>query len=346
MHRRARFAAIALSATVALVAGCGGGSSGGGNTGTTGGTGTNNASQPPSAELQSALSNLSKASTLTATLKLGASAGQIKSFVSSQGSTISDSGANALASASISIEVQAPSGKTLADGSSGAAVNLGVSANNTGLLTFRDVNKVLYIQVDLKDLLNDLGRSSTYQEVEASQAQFPKFAQDLLAGKFVSLPVSTLQSITGSSSSGGSSSNAVISLLKSILTSDVTVTRTGQGDTDTLKLTGSTEKIATNLKNGLANAVPTFGSLLGGSVSAPPNKTTTLTATVNGGALSSLSLDLAQFAKKPSAASFPVNLTFAQSGPDISAPSGATPVDTAGLAQLLGAFSSGFGSAT
>ena len=67
MRRRARFAAIALSATVTLLAGCGGGSSGG-NTGTAGGTGTNNSSQTPAAELQSALTNLGNSSTLTATL--------------------------------------------------------------------------------------------------------------------------------------------------------------------------------------------------------------------------------------------------------------------------------------
>lgn len=345
MHRRVTFVAVALSATVALLAGCGGGSSGG-NSGSTGGTGTNNPSLSPSAELQSALTNLGKSSTLTATLKTTASADQIKSYVSSQGSTISDSGASSLAGATLSIEVKAPSGKTLADGSSGSALNIGVSANDKSLFMVRFVNKVLYLQVDLKDLLNDLGKASTYQQVEAGAATYPQFAQDLLNGKPVSLPLSTLQSIAGSSGgSGSTSSNAVISLLKTVLTTDTTVTRTGTGDTDTLKLTGNTAKIAADLQSGLAQAVPTFGSLLGGSAGNVPNKTIVMTATVNGGALSSLSVDLAQFSKKPSAASLPIELDFAESGPDISAPSGATPVDLASLAGLLSAFSSGVGSA-
>jgi hypothetical protein len=56
---------------------------------------------------------------------------------------------------------------------------------------------------------------------------------------------------------------------------------------------------------------------------------------VTDGALSQLSIDLGQFDPKRSV-HLPVVVDFTQSGSSISAPSGAVPVDTAQLAELLG----------
>jgi hypothetical protein len=268
--------------------------------------------------------------------------------VSSQGTSLPAAAADALSGASISIEAQAPSGKTLADGSSGSAANVSINVGGKSLIAFRDVNQVIYIQVDLKDLLNAIGKSSVFQEVQAASAQLPAFVQDLLAGKWVSLPLSTLKGLTGAagattpSTPSAAQQNAVIGVLKSILSKDVTVTRVSSGSTDTLKLTGNTKTIANDLVSGVSSAVPSLGAL-GSSAGNPPNKAVTLTATVSGGSLTSLSVDLAQFAKKATSASFPLELDFAQSGPSISAPSGATPVDTSTLTSLLGAFGGGLG---
>jgi hypothetical protein len=349
MQRRTTFAAVALSATVTVLAGCGGSSSGTGssnNTGTSSTGGSNSSSSTPTAELTNAVDKLSSGSTLTATLKLGASESQLKSFVSSQGASIPPAAASALAGASISIEAQAPSGKTLADGSSGSAANVSIDVGGKSLISFRDVSQVIYIQVDVKDLLNTIGKSSTFQEIQGASAQLPAFVQDLLAGKWVSLPLSTLKGLTGAagastpSSPSASQQNAVVGVLKSILSKDVTVTRTSSGSTDDLTLTGNTKTIANDLVSGVSSAVPSLGAL-SSSAGNPPNKTVTLHATVSGGVLTSLSVDLAQFAKKSTSASFPLELDFAQSGASISAPSGATPVDTSTLTQLLGAFGGG-----
>jgi hypothetical protein len=93
----------------------------------------------------------------------------------------------------------------------------------------------------------------------------------------------------------------------------------------------------------LSEAIPLLGSLGSETIGNPPNPSTTLTATVSGGALSSLTVDVAQFAKNKTSASLPIELAFSQSGASISAPSGATPVDTSSLTQLLGAFGGGLG---
>lgn len=355
MQRRTSLAMLALASSVALVAGCGGSSSGGSTGSTTvGGTGTNNSTQAPSAELTSAFSALGKASTLTTSLKLGATADVIKSLASSSGSTLTDDQANAIVGAQISVEVQAPSGKTLSDlsaGGTGGAVNFTVSDNGTNWLSVRSVNKILYLQVDLKDLLNAIGESSALSQVTSleSSPQFPAFAKALLDGKWVSLPESFASSLTGSSSSGSSASpqqaQAVINGLKQILTNDVTVTRTSSGSTDVLKLTANSKTVATDFINAVTSAVPTAAAALGSTdTSQIPSKDITLGATVTGGALSQLSIDLGQFAPaKDQPASLPVDLDFAQTGPAITAPSGAVAVNTTELTQLFSGFAGGLG---
>lgn len=357
MQRRTSLAMLALASSAALVAGCGSSSSGGstGST-TTGGTGTNNSTQAPSAELTSAFSALGKASTLTTSLKLGATADSIKKLANSSGSTLTDDQANAIVGAQISVEVQAPSGKTLSDlssGTGGGAVNFTVSDNGTNWVSLRSVNKTLYLQVDLKDLLNTIGESSALSTVQGleSNPQFPAFVKALIEGKWVSLPESAASSLTGASSGGSSASpqqaQAIVSGLKQILANDVTVTRTSTGSTDVLKLTANSKTVATDFLNTVTTAVPTAALALGQTdTSQIPSKDITLGATVTGGALSQLSIDLGQFApadQQP--ATLPVDLNFAQSGAAITAPSGAVAVDTTELAQLFSGFAGGLSGA-
>jgi hypothetical protein len=354
MQRRTSLAMLALASSVALVAGCGSSSSGGstGATTTTGGTGSNNSTQSPSAELTSAFSALGKASTLTSSFKLGATADNIKTLAGSQGATITDSQAAAIAGAQISVEVQAPSGKTLSDlssgGGTGAAVDFTVSDNGTNFLTLRSLNKTLYLQVDLKDLLSTIGESSALSTVQGLEAnpQFPAFVKALIDGKWVSLPTSAATGLAGGAT-GGSSANpqqeaAVVNGLKQILANDVTVTRTSTGSTDVLKLTANSKTVATDFISTITAAVPSAALALGSTdPSQIPSKDITLGATVTGGALTQLSIDIGQFAPANKPLTLPIQLNFSQSGSAITAPSGAVPVDTAQLSQLFGSFAGG-----
>lgn len=352
MHRRTSLTVLALVSSAALIAGCGSSSSGGTTT-TPGGTGANDSSQSPSAELTSAFSALSKSSTLTASIKLGANASQIKSFASSTGAHLSDTEANAIAGAQISIELQAPSGKTLSDlgssSGSGSSADFTISDNGTNLVSIRSVNKTLYLQVDLKDLLNTIGQSSTLSQLQTLEAnpQFPSFAKALLDGKWVSLPQSAASSLTGTTSSSSSPSpqqeQAILNGIKRILTNDVTVTRTATGATDVLKLTANSKTVLTDFLTTITTAVPSAALALGSTdTSQIPSKTITLGANVTGGALSQLSIDLGQFAPpKNQPVTLPIDINFAQSGAAITAPSGAVAVNTTQLSQLFGAFAGG-----
>jgi hypothetical protein len=352
MQRPMSLAMVAFIGSAALIAGCGSSSSSNGSGGNkTGGSGSNNSSQTPAAELTSAVSALGKASTLTTSIKLGANASQISQLAQSLHKTLTSAQANAIAGAQISVEVAAPSGKTLGaltgSDASGSAVDFTVSDNGTNFISLRSVSKTLYIQVDLKDLLTAIGETSAYQSLSAESAQLPSFIQALFQGKWVSLPESAAKSLTGSlGATGGASANPAqeqqfIAGLKTILTKDVTVTRTSSGGTDVLALSANSRTIATDLISTLSSAVPSAAGALGSAnASNVPSQNIALSAQVAGGALSQLSIDVGQFDKKQKI-SLPIDVNFTESGPSIGAPSGAVPVDTAQLGALFGGLTGG-----
>ncbi|HVY11434.1 MAG TPA: hypothetical protein VHB18_14935 [Mycobacteriales bacterium] len=349
MPRRTAIALAALTATAGLLAGCGGGSSSGGSTPAA----HNDSSSSPQAELTSAVTALGDAQTLTASLKLGASGSQLLSFIKSQDKNAHLTAAQAatLAGLQLSFEIAAPDGQTLSKlsglSNSGAA-NIAISDNGKSLLSIRFVKQVLYLQVALKDVLNDLGKASTYRQIESASGQLPPFVASLVEGKWVSLPLSTLKTLgsqLGASTpptADAGKSKEIIDALKSLLTKDVTVTRTTSGDTDQLTITANLKTLAGDVTSTFASEIPGAGAALGSAdLSKVPNKNVTLNATVTGGALSSLSFDLGQLSNTKG--SLPLQLTFVRSGGAISAPSGAVAVDLSSLGQLLGAFSQGFG---
>jgi hypothetical protein len=347
MPRRTAFAAVVLTATASLLAGCGGGSSGGGSTNT-----SNDSSLSPQAELTSAVQALGNASTLTASLKLGASGSQVLSFVTAQDKSAKLTSAEAaeIAGISLNFEVSAPSGQKLSQltglTSEGAA-NISVVEGAKSLITIRFINKTLYLQADLKDVLNALGQASTYRQMTAAAGQLPGFLGALVQGKWVSLPLSTLKQLTGSLGSVASAtpnsadSSRFLSAIEGLLTKDVTVTRTSSGSTDNLTLTANLRTLAGDVTSTFATLVPGAGAALGkADVSSAPNKNVTLDATVTNGTLSTISFDLGQIAKSGNG-TLPIELAFTPSGTAISAPSGATAVDLSTLGSLLGSLGGG-----
>jgi hypothetical protein len=349
MHSRRVLAVLALASSAALIVGCGSSSSGGGSSTAPGGS--NNSSQTPAAELHNALAALGKGSTLDASIKLGASASDIMALAQANNSSISSTEANAIAGAAISFEVVAPSGKTISDLSGADAnagnVNFSISDNGTNFFSVRALDQKVYIQVDLKDLFSAIGKSAEYQQFSGEAAALPPFLQALVAGKWISLPESSLKSLSSSVPGGTASTpnpaqqHQFLTALESILTQDVTVARTSTGSTDDLTLSGNTQTIAQGLISALTSAVPSVAGELGGAGTGNvPSKNVTIDAQVTGGALSQLSIDLGQFDTKKMV-SFPVDVDFARSGPAISAPSGAVAVDPSQLQSLLGQVAGG-----
>lgn len=351
MLRRPAFAVVVLTATASLLAGCGSSSSGGGSGSS---PSSNNSSLSPQAELTSAVQALADSATLTTSLKIGASGSSLLAFVKAQDPSAKLTAAQAaeIAGLSFNFEVAAPSGKTLATMSglsNEGAANISIAEGSKSLVSIRFVNKTLYLQADLKDVLNQLGQAATYRQMSAAAGQLPGFLGALVSGKWVSLPLATLKQLTGSlgaavpSSPDAAKSHQLITALEGLLTKDVTVTRTSSGDTDQLTLTANLRTLAGDFTSTFASIVPGAGSALGSAdVSKAPNKNITLTASVTNGALSALTLDLGQLAKSGKG-TLPIMLAFSQSGAAIGAPSGAVPVDLSSLGSLLGAFGGGSG---
>ncbi|HWC36667.1 MAG TPA: hypothetical protein VG650_17800 [Mycobacteriales bacterium] len=338
-----------MTAVTGLIAGCGSSSSGGKA------PASNISGASAASELSSAITALGQASTLTASLKLGTSGSQLLTFVHAQDkkANLTAQQASAIAGASISFEVAAPSGKTLSEMSgltnSGSA-NISVTDNGKTWFTIRVANQTLYLQADLKDLLNTIGQAEAYRQITSAGGALPSFMSALVQGKWISLPLATLKSLTGALGAGAPTAASTaqashfLDLLKTLLTKDVTVTKASAGGTDTLTLTTNLRTFARDFVTEFASAVPAAGSALkNANPSKAPNKNVSLVATVSGGALTGLTFDLAQFSKTGKGGSLPLQLTLARSGPAIGAPPGAVAVDLSQLGSLLGSFGGGSG---
>jgi hypothetical protein len=344
MGRRPSQAVVALASATALLAGCGAAT----NAQTVSPmSGTNNSSQQPAAELRHAVSALGNASTLTTTVKLGTTAKILGPILTSLGADLTPTQVAALAGAQISLEVAAPDGETindLAKKPASAAVDFTVSSNGTTYVELRHVNKTIYLQVDVKDLLTLVGDPGEYATLQAKAANLPAFVQALLNDKWISLPDATLSLLKSLGGGGlGSATTAtpnlarslnLIAALRTLLTHDVQVTRLSAGTTDRLQLTAHSRVLARELVLDLHAVFPRIGHRLhGGRLGRIPNVKVRLRANVVHGALSKLSINIGQYSKSHKI-HVPLEVLFARSGPEISAPSGAVPVDLSGLLGL------------
>jgi hypothetical protein len=314
--RRTAVAGVALGLTAGLLAGCGGGSSSGSPAGP--------------GQLSSAVDALGNASTLTATIHLGGSSAQAAAFIKKAKSGVSAAQAKQLAGATVSLELTAPSGKSIADTStSDLAERISGMVGGRSVLDARVVNGTLYAQAEFKGLLNAFGQASTYRQIEASFGQLPTAGQALFRGKWVSLAFGSL----GVGAGGSAKGSAVIDELKTVLTKDLTVKQSGSGS---YTLTGNAKTIATDLMSSVSTANPLVGMAAGQtSLSKLPNKMVTVTATTTGGKLSQVSMDLTQFASPGTSGPIPLDVDIATSGPAISAPTGATTFDLTAIGAVL-----------
>ncbi|MDQ1696688.1 MAG: hypothetical protein QOJ03_2041 [Frankiaceae bacterium] len=323
----ARLTSVAAVGAVLLV-GCGSGS--GGSTPST-----------PKGQLVAGVTALGDADVLTTTLKLDTTADALQALASSSGDTLSSDTAAAIVGAQLVIETQSGKDKAF----SVRAVDAGQT-----LFELRVVSSNLYLQGDLRAILKLAHRESALADVQAQVSQMPDFVRAFVAGDWVSLDGTALAGLAGSlGAPTGSASPAqgpkMIAELKRILSKDVTVRDAGkEGRGEHLVLTGNTRALAQDIAQSFVTSVPggaAFSDKL--KTSDVPSRPITVDAWVKDGALSQISVDLAQFADKadvPAGTTLPITLTFEQSGDDISAPGGATPVDLTQLGGLIGGLTS------
>lgn len=337
MPRRTALAAVALTAAAGLLTGCGGGSSAGGSTNT-----ADSSSQSGQAELVSSVQALTAASTLTGTMHLEGSGHDVLNFLQARDPNVhlTANEAAVISRLTASFEVAAPNGEKLSQLtgiSDGGSANIAVADGSKKLVTIRAVKGTLYLQADLKDVLNDLGRASTFRTLSASSSQLPSFLAALVKGEWVSLPIAEVKQLSHGSSTASAApgaSHTFLVAIEGLLTKDVTVVRTGSGSTDRLTLTANLRSLAGDVASTFATLVPGAASL---DVSHLPDKAVTLDATITHGSLSTLRFDLGQIVTTADV-TLPLDLSLTPTGGKIAAPAGATAADASTLASLLGAF--------
>ncbi|MDX6232496.1 MAG: hypothetical protein QOH68_1480 [Nocardioidaceae bacterium] len=319
-------ATLAVGATVA-VAGCGNGSSGGAED-TDGSKGA----------LVAGVSQLAAADVLTTTLQLDVTPDQLQQLAESSGDDLSTTAAEAISSGRLVIETTKDKTFSL------TAVDGGKK-----LLEIRVVDNDLYLKGDLQAGFELAGNPDGLDKVKAQAARLPDFVGAFINGDWVSLDAQALSGLAGSfgatatSSPSGDEGPQLLAQLRRTIESDITVKEVGTDSAgDHVQLSGDARALAADLQEAIQKTVPGGAALAGRlDASTTESRTITLDAWVNDGALSKLSMDLAQFDDNnelPEGTKLPIVLTFEQSGHTISAPAGATPVDLSQLGPLLSGF--------
>jgi len=340
-----RFSAIAALAVVGFVAGCGNGT-----------TATKTASQDPKAAFTSSVSAIGNTDALTVTLKLDTTPAALIALSKSdaKGKPLTQQQAADLAAAALVIEAKTSDGSKLSSAKSGSTsktqARFAFQDNGQTLAEIRTLDNALYAQADLKSILDLFGKGSQYADITARVASMPEFVKALVQGKWVSLDLNSLKSLASQFGAGASATpnsaqtQKLLNDLRTVLGRDVTVTRVGtDSQGDHLQVTTQSRTLIGDLFHTVTSDMPQAG--LATSVIKPtsvPDHSIVLDAWVTNGALSKLSLDLAQFAKPGDVQPgqhLNVVLLFDQSGDDISKPADATPVDMSQLMTLAGALS-------
>lgn len=326
MRRPRGFVGFAAAAAAALVLTACGGSGG--------------SDSSPKGELTAGISGLSDSSVLTTTLRLDTTSTELQAFARASGSTLDAGAADAITSARIVLENKRQDGHS--------AFALTGLADDDALIELRVVNDTIYLHGDLKGILELVHKRKLYANLRAETAQMPSFVQAAIDGKWVSLNAGALAGLAGGGASSSSAAKGpkLLADLKDIVDRDVTVIRSGSDSRgDHLVLSGDLAKIAQDLKTSISTSMP-GGAVLSQRLPAGQveHRTVKVDAWVDDGALTELSIDLVQFADKgdvPAGSSLPLVLSFDRSGDDITAPSGAVPVDLTQLGALAGALTGG-----
>jgi len=319
-------AALAVGTTL-LVSGCGSSSSGG-----------SDHADNPKAALVAGVTQLGDADILTTTFRLDASADDLVKIGDATNDPIPQNTADAISSARLVIETTKDKTFSLS----------AIDGDNT-LVELRVIDKTVYVQGDLSAMFDLAGNPDALDTVKAQAAQLPNFVQAFVNGDWVSLDTQALSGLAGQLGATATSSPSadegpkLLAELRNTIDKDVTVKEVGTDSEGThLQLSGNTRQLATDFQTAVRDTVPGGGTVADRlDASSAESRTITLDAWVNDGALSKLSLDLAQFDDKnelPQGTSLPIVLTFEQSGHTIDVPTSATPIDLTQLGTLMGAF--------
>jgi hypothetical protein len=356
--------------TLALAA-CSSGAKNG--TGATGNTKT--ASESPAQAVTAALHELGNQSSLSVTLSLPITAAQAQQLGGKRGSSsLTPSELQALTSGSIFFDVATGGGEPLnskqaqTDGKN--SIDLGLTVKGNTPVEIKYVDQNLYARLQVSQLLTDIGENPSaghgFTSVLALAGQYIPGLSALGQGNWVEVSHQSLVALEPAlkhlmqpaQSSGSNTSastlnpqqtrSAVLKLvgdLESALKTNTTFTNGSN-------VSGRTEYTATVDVSAVANAaipilerdlqaIPQIGSSISGKLGQAqskikPGMTASADLYVRSGKLSEVDVDVAQFATKDKPSfQVPLRLAFGNPG-SISAPTGATQLDTSKLPLVLG----------
>jgi hypothetical protein len=315
--------AVATLVAVVGIAGCGG-SSGGGSA---------------KDGLVTGFDGVAKADRLTTTIRLDTTPADLTSLSQASGDKLDPHLASVIAGADIVIE----SVRT----GDGTSLDVRGVADGSTLVEFRSLKDTLYLQGDVRGILDLIGKPGVYANLKAQTKSMPSFVQAAVGGQWVSLPASTLSSLA--SLGGGQASSGkgptLLSELRRSVERHTTVTEAGTDSRGThYVLHADTRDLADDLRTAIQSAVPGGGVLSSRLPANVDHKTVTFDAWVRSGAISEVSIDLLQFGDNtnlPSGSTLPLTITFDRTGTDVTAPTGAEPVDLTQLGTLFGALTGG-----
>ncbi|MFC8452821.1 hypothetical protein [Kitasatospora sp. NPDC057223] len=317
-------------------------------------------------KVSDAFGKLGDGKAFSAKLSFDATAAQIEAFGVATDDKIDSKTADTLASLSLSFGVSADKPlKDLAAVKNPAAGADALTADKSTSFSFavagkdgksvaevRQAGGKTYLQADAAAAAALFGQDAS--EITAVTESLPGPLKGALSGKWISIDPKALQDFSESVAGGapGAAPSAAPSVkpevaqnflnsVKDVFSRDTSFEDKGKKDGKQLiVVTASARTVGNDLLKAfepLAKELPTMGKLPTAVPSDVPDKKLALNLLLDGGALSSISFDLAQLDDKAApGATLPVKIAFGKDVPAIQAPAGATEITTADIEGIFG----------
>ncbi|MDH6576956.1 hypothetical protein [Kitasatospora sp. MAP5-34] len=333
-------------------------------------------------KVSGAFGKLGDAKTFKAEVSFDATADQIVAFEKSAGGTVDAKSAATIAELSLAVSVSSdkplkdvapktPQASGDLDAFAGVKdVNLSyVLAGKSGT-TYADVRLIAgkpYLKFDAAGIAKLAGKDPA--ELNTVAGQLPpelKVVKDALAGKWLSIDPTLLQQLAKdpklgalAGAAGSASPSAAPSIdpkvakdltasLKDVLSHNLTFDDQGTKDgVDHIVASAPARGLAQGFLNAVkpfAKSIPNGDKLPGSVPTTVPDKKINVDLYLKGGALSSVSFDLAQLAEKAGPdVHLPIKLAFGQDVAPLEAPTGATEFGMSDITSMMGMFAKGAG---
>lgn len=323
-------------------------------------------SADPQQAVVTAVSGLGQASSVGARFSIPITQSQAQQIAKKGGSTLTAAQAQALSTGSLFFSESTGGGEGIDSGQAlhdpANSYDFGLSFGSTTPLEFRYTGQSLYLKADVTQLLTDVGqpasKAASFQSALTQINTAVPGISDLNQGKWVEISHASLQALAPTlkqaEAQGGSSTPNPAALqqsalklrtaVTSALRTDSTFARVGSsGGRTEYSVTVQVHNLLSTLAPSLESAfgsVPSVGSKLSSQItkaesSVPAGQTAVVDVYVAGGKLSEADVDINQFAGNQKLGfPVPIRMSLTTPGP-ISAPSGATMLDTSKVPALL-----------